>query len=118
MGKKTQKHVPMRTCIVTREKLPKRQLARFVYISEEQKALFDPKGKARGRGANLKKDLEVFEEAVTKNAFKRAFKANLTDENIKEMRNNFKRYLAREALKNDEERVSVRIKVEDRVKLG
>ena len=54
--------IPMRTCIVTREKLPKQELIRVVRTPENT-VIIDLNGKANGRGAYLKKDLEVFKQA-------------------------------------------------------
>ena len=56
------KKIPMRTCVVTKEKLPKQELIRIVR-TKEGKVIIDETGKANGRGAYLKKDLEVFEKA-------------------------------------------------------
>lgn len=117
MSKNKKKYVPMRMCIQTREKLPKRELARFVYITDKNKVIFDPHGKARGRGANLKKSLEIFDQAVSSNAFTRAFKTKISKENLAEIREEFEKFLTRDSLKNDQQKVSVRIKVEDKVKL-
>lgn len=57
-----QKKIPMRTCIVTREKLPKRELIRVVRTPDGN-VIVDTTGKANGRGAYLKKDLEVYNKA-------------------------------------------------------
>ena len=51
--------IPMRTCVVTREKLPKAELIRVVRTPEGN-VVIDESGKANGRGAYLKKDKEVF----------------------------------------------------------
>lgn len=56
-----QKKIPMRMCVVTREKLPKAELIRIV--KTEEGVVVDSTGKKNGRGAYLKKDLEVFEKA-------------------------------------------------------
>ncbi len=56
-----QRKIPMRMCVVTREKLPKAELIRIV--KTEDGVVVDPTGKKNGRGAYLKKDLEVFEKA-------------------------------------------------------
>jgi len=56
-----QRKIPMRMCVVTREKLPKGELIRVV--KTEEGVIVDPTGKKNGRGAYLKKDLEVFEKA-------------------------------------------------------
>ena len=51
----------MRTCVVTREKLPKKELIRVVRT--EKGVIVDQTGKVNGRGAYLKIDKEVFEKA-------------------------------------------------------
>ena len=56
------KKIPMRTCVVTKEKLPKQELIR-IGRTKEGNVIIDETGKANGRGAYLKKDLEVFEKA-------------------------------------------------------
>ena len=56
------KKIPMRSCIVTKEKLPKQELIRIVR-TPNQEVIVDLTGKANGRGAYLKKDLVVFEKA-------------------------------------------------------
>lgn len=56
------KKIPMRSCCVTREKLPKQELIRVVRTPEGS-IVVDTTGKANGRGAYLKKDLDVFEKA-------------------------------------------------------
>ena len=49
---------PMRTCIVTKEKCEKKDLLRIVRTPEGI-VIVDPTGKANGRGAYLKKDIDV-----------------------------------------------------------
>ena len=56
------KKIPMRTCIVTRESLPKYELIRIVR-TPEGKVEIDLKGKVNGKGAYLKKDVEVINMA-------------------------------------------------------
>lgn len=56
------KKIPMRSCVVTREKLPKMELVRIVRTPENN-VIIDLTGKANGRGAYLKKDIEVFAKA-------------------------------------------------------
>ena len=53
------KKIPLRSCVVTREKLPKQELIRVVRTPEGS-VIVDTTGKANGRGAYLKKDREVF----------------------------------------------------------
>ena len=56
------KKIPMRTCVITGEKLPKKELIRVVRTPEGT-VVVDETGKANGRGAYLKKDIETFEKA-------------------------------------------------------
>ena len=56
------KKIPMRTCVVTREKFPKGELIRVVRTPDGS-VIIDLSGKANGHGAYLKKDLSVFEKA-------------------------------------------------------
>ena len=52
----------MRTCVVTKEKCPKKELIRVVRDNLGNVSV-DLTGKANGRGAYLKKDLEVVDMA-------------------------------------------------------
>ena len=56
------KKIPLRTCIVTKEKLPKKELVRIVRTPDGDVAI-DSTGKLNGRGAYLKKDIEVINQA-------------------------------------------------------
>ena len=56
------KKIPMRTCVVTREKFEKKDLLRVVR-NNEGKVFVDDTLKANGRGAYLKKDKDVIEKA-------------------------------------------------------
>ena len=60
------KKIPLRTCIVTKEKLPKQELIRVVRTPEKE-IIIDETLRANGRGAYLKKDLEVLEILKRKN---------------------------------------------------
>ena len=48
-----QKKIPMRTCVVTKEKYPKMELIRIVRTPSNE-IVIDLKGKTNGRGAYLK----------------------------------------------------------------
>ena len=58
------KKIPMRTCVVTREKLEKKDLLRVVR-TPEGKVIVDDTLKSNGRDAYLKKDISVIEKAKT-----------------------------------------------------
>ena len=56
------KKIPLRTCVVTKETLPKVELLRIVR-TKDQNVMVDLTGKANGRGAYIKKDISVLEKA-------------------------------------------------------
>ena len=56
------KKIPMRTCVVTGEKLEKKELIRIVR-TKEGKVIIVETGKVNGRGAYLKLSLDVIEKA-------------------------------------------------------
>ena len=56
------KKIPLRTCIITKEKLPKKDLFRIVRTPDGE-VVIDESGKLNGRGAYLKKDIEVINQA-------------------------------------------------------
>lgn len=56
------KKIPMRTCVVTREKLEKKDLLRVVRTPNGE-VIIDDTLKANGRGAYLKKDISVIDSA-------------------------------------------------------
>lgn len=81
----------MRMCAVTREKLPKKELVRLVVA--EDKVVVDLNGRVRGRGLNIKPDLEVFDTLLKTNGIKRGLKVSLTVEQIATLRKEFEEYL-------------------------
>ena len=56
------KKIPLRTCVITGEKLPKKELIRVVRDKEGNVSV-DLTGKANGRGVYLKGNVEVIEKA-------------------------------------------------------
>ena len=61
------KKIPMRTCVISKEKCDKRDLMRIVRTPEKE-VIIDETGKANGRGAYLKKDREVILKAKSTKA--------------------------------------------------
>lgn len=57
------KKIPLRTCVVTKENLPKKELIRIVK-NKENKVFVDETSKQNGRGAYIKKDIAVLEKAI------------------------------------------------------
>ena len=75
-----QKKIPMRTCVVTNEKYPKKELIRVVRTPEGN-IILDETGKANGRGAYLKNDKEVIKKAQEKKILERHLETKI-EENI------------------------------------
>lgn len=69
--------IPMRTCVVTKEKLPKKDLIRIVRT--EDGVIYDLTGKVNGRGAYLKKDKEVFAKARKSKALEKYLEVSIPD---------------------------------------
>jgi uncharacterized protein len=73
------KPIPIRTCLITREKLPKESLLRIVK-SKDNTITFDPTGKMNGRGAYIKKDVVIIKKAQQKKILSRHFNLEITKE--------------------------------------
>lgn len=73
------KKIPLRSCIVTKEKLDKRELLRVVK-SKDGIISVDLTGKSNGRGAYLKKDIEVVEKARKSKVLDRVFECPVPNE--------------------------------------
>ena len=73
-----QKKIPMRTCVVTNEKYPKKELIRVVRTPEGN-IIVDETGKANGRGAYLKKDKEVIKKAQEKKILERHLETKIEE---------------------------------------
>ena len=80
------KKIPMRSCVVTKEKYPKKELIRVVRTLEG-KVIVDLNGKSNGRGAYLKKDLEVFEKAKKTKILNRHLEIEVDDCIFEELKN-------------------------------
>lgn len=72
------KKIPLRSCVVTKEKLPKKELIRVVK-TKDKVVVVDLTGKLNGRGAYIKKDIEVFNKAKTSKVLDRALEIDVPD---------------------------------------
>ena len=72
------KKIPMRTCLVTREKYPKAELVRVVRTPEGN-VVIDETGRTNGHGAYLKRDLEVIEKAEKTKILSRNLEVEIPD---------------------------------------
>lgn len=71
--------IPLRTCIVSREKLEKQDLFRIVRTPEGNIIIDDEKGKSNGRGSYLKKDKDVILKAKKSKALDRNLETTIED---------------------------------------
>ena len=72
------KKTPMRTCVVTKEVLPKKELIRIA-ATKEGVVSIDPIGKAPGRGAYIKLSKEVILLAKKTKALDKKLEASVPD---------------------------------------
>ena len=80
------KHIPQRTCVVTREKCDKKDLIRVVRTPEKE-VIIDLSGKANGRGAYIKKDLEAIEKAKKTKVLNKHLEIDIPDSIYEELTN-------------------------------
>ena len=80
-----QRRIPLRTCIITKEQLPKQDLLRIVRTKEGE-VLVDETGKVNGRGAYIKKDLEVLERAIKGKVLEKKLEIKIDDSVYDEIR--------------------------------
>ena len=78
------KKIPMRSCVVTKEKCEKKELFRVVR-TPEQNVILDETGKANGRGAYLKKDATVINKAKTSKVLDKVLEAEVPDSLYEEL---------------------------------
>ena len=79
------KKIPMRSCVITGEKLPKKDLIRVVRTPEGI-VMVDETGKVNGKGAYLKKDIEVFEKAQKSKILNKKLEIEIPDNIYEELK--------------------------------
>ena len=80
------KKIPLRTCVITKEQLPKQELLRVVRTPEGEVKV-DLTGKLNGRGAYIKKDIAVLEKAKKSGLLSKRLECNIEDSVYEEIRN-------------------------------
>ena len=80
------KKIPMRSCVVTKEKLPKGELLRIVRTPEGT-VKADLTGKLNGHGAYIKKDKDTIEKARKSKALDRYLEVEISNDKYEEMLN-------------------------------
>lgn len=73
------KKVPLRTCLITREKCEKHELLRVVRTPDNE-VVYDNTGKMNGKGAYLKKDKEVILKAQKNKILDRVFEMEVSED--------------------------------------
>lgn len=81
-----QKKIPLRSCVITKEKLPKQELLRIIRTPDGMVKI-DLTGKMNGRGAYIKKDLVVLGKAKKSKALARCLEVEIPDEIYQEIEN-------------------------------
>ena len=79
------KKIPLRTCVVTKETLPKQELLRIVRTPEGDVEV-DETGKKNGRGAYIKKDLAVLESAQKSKILEKKLECKIEDSVYEEIK--------------------------------
>lgn len=77
--------IPLRSCVVTKERLPKQELLRIVRTPQKE-VVVDSSGKQNGRGAYIKCDLEVLEKAKKSKILEKRLECNISEEVYEEIR--------------------------------
>ena len=85
------KKIPMRSCVVSREKLPKQELIRIVK-NKENEVFVDVTGKQNGRGIYIKKDLDVLEKAKKSKIMDKLLEIKIEDSIYDELESIIKNY--------------------------
>ena len=75
----------MRTCLITGEKLEKKDLIRVVRTPESN-VIVDTTGKANGRGAYLKREISVIDKAQKSKILDKKLEVNVPDSVYDELR--------------------------------
>lgn len=80
------KKIPMRMCVVTRQRFPKQDLIRVVRDKYDN-VFVDTTGKQNGKGAYIKKDLEVLKKAKQNKILDRVLEIDINNTIYEELEN-------------------------------
>lgn len=79
------KKIPLRTCVITKEQLPKKELLRIVR-TKEGNVIVDETGKINGRGAYIKKDINVLDKAIKSKLLEKKLECEIEDSVYKQIK--------------------------------
>ena len=104
------KHIAMRTCIATGEKKDKRQMLRLV-CGLEGTVEIDIKGKMKGTGANISKDINALDIAIKKGSIERALrlKRKLSEEEVDNLKKDFLKVLDEIEFRSGNKKVTIKV---------
>lgn len=77
--------IPLRTCVVTKEVLPKKELLRIVRTPSGEVKV-DEGGKLNGKGAYIKKEVDVLERARKTKILERKLDVKIEDNVYEEIK--------------------------------
>ena len=80
------KKIPLRTCIVTKENLPKSELLRIVRTPDGDIEV-DESGKLNGRGDYIKQDLSVLESLQRSKLLEKKLECKIEDSVYEQIKN-------------------------------
>ena len=81
-----ERKIPLRTCVISKEKFPKRELLRVVRTPEGEVKI-DITGKMNGHGAYIKKDKDIILQAKKSKALEKYLEISINDSLYDEMLN-------------------------------
>lgn len=74
-----ERKIPLRTCVITKEKLPKGELLRIVR-TPDGKVIVDESGKLNGRGAYIKRDITIIDKTKKSRILEKRLECNIDEE--------------------------------------
>ena len=80
------KKIPLRSCLVTHERLPKSELIRIVK-NKDGDVFVDTTGKINGHGAYIKKDNDALDKAIKSKILDKYLETSIKDEIYNEIKN-------------------------------
>lgn len=80
------KKIPLRSCVISKEKLPKQALIRVVK-NKENEVFIDLTGKANGKGAYIKNDIAILEKAIKTKALEKHLETKIENNIYEELKN-------------------------------
>ncbi len=80
------KKIPLRSCLISHERLPKSELIRIVK-NKDGEVFVDTTGKINGHGAYIKRDNDVLDKAIKSKILDKYLETSISDEIYNEIRN-------------------------------